>query len=1653
MLVKIQDYFYHNNMDKENEKYNAPVLDVKVRDEKLKPHLIHILDKEELAPFFGVPAYMLEPIIELEGIPKVITGIFETPDSLYGEKTTGLTTTFPFEVGRIKNNFSQTFQADVKWEKMAMSKIIKKQNLRGKYIEIPNNYIYKFLKVEDVKPVPKELYFPVKDHILYWDIEADSRQVNHDIKYEDYKRMPVISIADFDNYKQEWHIFLWHPDFIEKETRHYDKLYIRSQDLTLENVYIHEVLTEGDVLEEFFSYFGKNKFDIMFGFWSTGGIMKQSFKGSTRREWRDGFDIQCVYARTEELGLIEEMQKMSMCPVLKRHWGNAYEGVYLRQRGDKHQVIIKGVGQIDFLVSNDVLNFAQKEYNFRGHSLADWMEYFLDYKKLDKEGKQVWQYWLQEDLTPEELDEGEIINGVPRVEGKGLDFMIKYNFVDVYGVVKLDERFGVSDKQANRTDVSISPFEDALHTSKLHDHYKLTHFQDKYMFDTKYQNKIERIIDGKKQIGDKFTITLEELERQANSRGKDVEYKSLDNLHKVGGFVPKPIERGIYEDVIVIDFSKFYPNMIKTCNIGVVSAINVDHYDDEYVWDKDGKQWKRTELIETPLSFFRKDIKSINCELFDDWMEKRVKAQKELGRYLEVHKTTKTDRYNFLWTEQFNIKNFMNGGFGVLGLPIDRIYWKRGFNNTTVSCYSNDTEILTKEDGWILFKNLKKEHNIACLGKNKHNFYWHKPSAIQKYYHKGKMIRIKQKSVDLLVTPDHKIHYITDNYKRNTMLKEFKFLPKVVKFLNKTNWEGEEKEWFYLPEIDSYKNIAKNIDKIKMDDFLEFLGWYIAEGYTTERSYEVGVCQKKMKNVKKIENLLNKLKFHYNYNNDRFVIYSKQLYTYLSKLGKAPDKYIPKEFMNLSKRQLKILFDALIKGDGIVRTDGRKKEQIIYYTTSKKLADQVQEIIIKLGYNASIKKEIPKDRTYKGKLIKSNYPMFKIIRRVSVSHNLSKKDHFREQNYSGFVYCCTVPEHVILVRRNGKPSWCGNCQDVIMFCMSLLHEWNYIILGGDTDSTFIKGIGNNLEELIEFGKNVCERLNKEIKKYMQNVYNVAPGDNYIKIGMETISDKFYVDCYSSDTEILTKNRSWVLFSDLTMEDEVACLSPDTHTMYWHKPLDLISYKYEGEMYKLKTRSLDLLVTPNHKLYIKENYRSKYRLEEIKNCKKSGYNVINSVDWVGEEKEWFYPPKVKCRSDAKNTFDRIKMDNWLEFLGWYIAEGNLFGKRGRDNRIRISQTKEKNIKIILNMLERICIDYTYKTNHSFTFSSKQICSYLVKLGRSYEKYIPQEFMNLSKRQLKILFDALIKGDGHIGGDGQIFYYSSSKRLVDQIQEIIMKLGYASSITTTKINNKVSYINNQRIISKRNMYRIHVRSNKRSYFGQNHVSTQYYSGFVYCCTVPEHIVLVRRNNKIVWCGNSKKHYIKRNVYVDGVILDKPELEIKGMDLKKRATSQLGADNQLSLINAIFEEKEPFDVIKEYICDTDYKLKDMDWTYVCKRGALNKDLSMYPPSNQSATGARNMLRLFGKYYQAGSNPFIGVFNKYPPEVNGNFLNGKNDFVLSFDEEDVKKLKEMGFELNIDVIRDTQCASKTDSILSLFGEDWYSLVELGNSGEMMLI
>jgi glycosyltransferase involved in cell wall biosynthesis len=163
------------------------------------------------------------------------------------------------------------------------------------------------------------------------------------------------------------------------------------------------------------------------------------------------------------------------------------------------------------------------------------------------------------------------------------------------------------------------------------------------------------------------------------------------------------------------------------------------------------------------------------------------------------------------------------------------------------------------------------------------------------------------------------------------------------------------------------------------------------------------------------------------------------------------------------------------------------------------LADNLNEIALKLGVSATIKNRgIRKgDKYIKGRLINQRYDSYDInfylnSRKGSLTPTLPNKNILMKE-YVGNIYCVTVPNHILYVRRNGSSYWCGNSHmgdieqlegvmNVLSNDYDLKDKFKVIVSGWDTegnttDITFNQEFGTELQKRNLWNKDVVKAIN------------------------------------------------------------------------------------------------------------------------------------------------------------------------------------------------------------------------------------------------------------------------------------------------------------------------------------------------------------------------------------------------------------------------------------------------------------------------------------------------------------------------------------------------------------------------------------------------
>ena len=343
-------------------------------------------------------------------------------------------------------------------------------------------------------------------------------------------------------------------------------------------------------------------------------------------------------------------------------------------------------------------------------------------------------------------------------------------------------------------------------------------------------------------------------------------------------------------------------------------------------------------------------------------------------------------------------------------------------------------------------------------------------------------------------------------------------------------------------------------------------------------------------------------------------------------------------------------------------------------------------------------------------------------------------------------------------------------------------------------------------------------------------------------------------CYSEDTEVLTE-LGWKKYNEVG-DLKIAQFDTISKTIKFLPHKGLYTYDYNGKMYNFKDKRNDILVTPNHSMLIKRETGKNFEKINAEDIKSYRFNVLNSGEFIGKEKDFFIIPAINHKQKrihekyVHQHFDKkIPADLWLEFLGYYITEGGvetaptigIVQKKGK-NAEKIKKCMKKLTDLLGCSLSEIdCGKYT-----RFKITQTQLYEYLKRLGSKCDlKDLQINFSELSKRQLKILYQAMMLGDG---SSDEKYFTSTSKILAEELQIIAHLIGRAAS---QGIHYKAGYRGNRK-----EAYRISLGDNIFPTIKRSQVIKKDYNGKVWCFSTETGFFVTRRSGKIAIQGNTLK-----------------------------------------------------------------------------------------------------------------------------------------------------------------------------------------------------
>lgn len=342
-------------------------------------------------------------------------------------------------------------------------------------------------------------------------------------------------------------------------------------------------------------------------------------------------------------------------------------------------------------------------------------------------------------------------------------------------------------------------------------------------------------------------------------------------------------------------------------------------------------------------------------------------------------------------------------------------------------CYSDDSYILT-DFGWKLFKDVLPSYRILSLNPNNRNVEWVGISKMMSWFSNEPMVRFYNRSIDCLVTKEHEMIYLSKNNGEIRSCIADEYRKGKGGFYRGCEYIAEDVEYIEFSGV-----------RLNFDLYCEFMGYWLSDGSIIRNSQIVIAKQDDDSNKENIVRCIKNLGFRVHTSFSKIDFYFAPLCEYLKVFGTANTKYVPSEIKNASKRQIRIFLDAYNSCDGtrkkphsFINDRGNlfepKNDELVYFTTSEKMAADLGELILKVGHRPSyyLEKRAGKQQKFRNGIYTINYNCYKITECRSITCTAFKKEYV---DYNGYVYDLELERnHIMYIQRNGKCFWGSNCR-------------------------------------------------------------------------------------------------------------------------------------------------------------------------------------------------------------------------------------------------------------------------------------------------------------------------------------------------------------------------------------------------------------------------------------------------------------------------------------------------------------------------------------------------------------------------------------------------------------------------------------------------
>lgn len=600
----------------------------------------------------------------------------------------------------------------------------------------------------------------------------------------------------------------------------------------------------------------------------------------------------------------------------------------------------------------------------------------------------------------------------------------------------------------------------------------------------------------------------------------------------------------------------------------------------------------------------------------------------------------------------------------------------------------------------------------------------------------------------------------------------------------------------------------------------------------------------------------------------------------LRELEVLNNKHIPWEYLRASVQQRLALLQGLMDTDGTIDTIGKSCE---FSVTNERLAQNFLELTLSLGFKARMRSGPAK---LNGQQYGTRYrivfhapkdiPVFRLDRKAARQRERSTSEHVNRsitdirQIYSVPVKCIEVdsPSHLYLAGPTFIPTHNTatsggyarhraeqtTSRDEILFfandeTQSRGRAYAAIQVSIELDPRY----DVKRRELIDADGNVVWRIIEDFIEHVPTNTKVR-AVNVDYRGEAGANPSLTVWCVDQNTEILT-DKGWVTYDKFDLNCKVATRNPKHGAFEWQQPRAVNIKNYTGPMLATHGRQIDMVVTPNHRLwgrtgkgYVASKKGPMQFIPAIYACDNSHTNIPDAFSaWQPSNLEDYMV--IDRRVAGLNAISNplvIDMRAFCLFMGWFISEGCTH----KDEVIISQKDTSPSYNEILQIIKGCGFDYKIWTSRgdgltSIVIHNAELARYCHEFGLSHEKFVPPEIKE--SKYLNLFFSAYIKGDGHKElKANRIRALTTSPKLRDDLEEIGLKLGYWVSCSPSE-----------------DLRSDHFQYQLKFYDGHEGLhehcvqnwSIEEYDGVVWCPSTENGIITVRRNNKVYQTGNTE------------------------------------------------------------------------------------------------------------------------------------------------------------------------------------------------------